>query len=69
MAAKADLQPKFDAVTVAREAAMDAEAERTAAVQAAQDVARDLEPASVFISRKTQRIYVRRAFEPIWTRQ
>jgi hypothetical protein len=65
VAAKADLQPKFDAVTVAREAAMDAEAERTAAVQAAQEVARDLEPASVFISRKTQRIYVRRAFEPI----
>jgi hypothetical protein len=65
VAAKADLQPKFDAVTVAREAAMAAEAERTVAVQAAQDVARDLEPASVFISRKTQRLYVRRAFEPI----
>jgi hypothetical protein len=65
MAAKAELQPKFDAVTVARQAAMAAEAERTAAVQAAQEVARDLEPASVFISRKTQRLYVRRAFEPI----
>jgi hypothetical protein len=31
----------------------------------ARQVARDLEPASVFISRKTQRLYVQRAFEPI----
>jgi hypothetical protein len=28
-------------------------------------VARDLEPVSVFISRKTQRLYVRQAFQPI----
>jgi hypothetical protein len=64
-AAKAELQPKFDAVTVARQATMAAEAERVLAAKAAQEAARDLEPASVFISRKTQRLYVRRAFEPI----
>ena len=64
-AAKAKLQPKFDAITVARQAAMAAETARVAAAQAAQEAARDLEPASVFISRKTQRLYVRRAYEPI----
>jgi len=64
-AAKADLQPKFDAVTAARQAAIAAEAERVVASQAAQEAVRDLEPASVFISRKTQRLYIRRAFDPI----
>jgi hypothetical protein len=51
-AAKAELQPKFDAVTVARQATMAAEAERVLAAKAAQEAARDLEPASVFISRR-----------------
>ena len=65
-AAKADLQPKLDAVTPARAAAAAAEALRAAAAQAAQDAVRELEPVSLFISRKTQRLYVRRAFQPIW---
>jgi hypothetical protein len=65
-AAKAELQPKLDAVAPARAAAAAAEAERAAAAQAAQDAARELEPVSMFISRKTQRLYVRRAFQPIW---
>jgi hypothetical protein len=65
-AAKADLQPKLDAVAPARAAAAAAEALRAAAAQAAQDAARELEPVSMFISRKTQRLYVRRAFQPIW---
>ncbi len=43
--AKAQLQPKLDAVTRTREA--------------------ESEPVSVLISRKTQRLYVRQAFEPI----
>ena len=64
-AARAELQPKLDAVVPAREAAVAAEAARVAAVQAARAVALDLEPVSVFISRKTQRLYVRRAFEPV----
>ncbi len=64
-AAKAELQPKLDAVAPAREAAVTAEAVRAAAAEAAREVARELEPVSVFISRKTQRLYVRRAFQPI----
>jgi len=64
-AAKAELQPKLDAVTPAREALAAAETARLAAAEAARQVARESEPVSVFISRKTQRLYVRRAFEPI----
>jgi flagellar biosynthesis regulator FlaF len=65
-AAKADVQPKLDAVASARAAAAAAEAMRKAAAQAAQEAARDLEPVSMFISRKTQRLYVRRGFQTIW---
>ena len=65
-AAKADLQPKLDAVAPARAAAAAAEASRAAAAQAAEEATRELEPVSMFISRKTQRLYVRRAFQPIW---
>ena len=65
VAAKAELQPKFDAVASAREAAVIAENARVVAADAARKVARDLEPVSVFISRKTQRLYVRQAFQPI----
>jgi hypothetical protein len=64
-AAKAELQPKLDAATSAREAAVEAETMRVAAAEAARKVARDLEPVSVFISRKTQRLYVRQAFQPL----
>jgi hypothetical protein len=63
--AKAELQPKLDAVASAREAATAAEAARAAAAQAAREVAQDLEPVSVFISRKTQRLYVRQGFQPV----
>jgi lipoprotein-anchoring transpeptidase ErfK/SrfK len=64
-AAKADAQPKLDAVAPAREAAVAAENARAAAAKAAREAARELEPVSVFISRKTQKLYVRRGFEPI----
>jgi hypothetical protein len=66
-AAKAELQPKLDAVTTARQAAVAAEAARVAAAAAAREVMRELErePVSVLISRKTQRLYVRQGFEPI----
>jgi len=63
--AKAELQPKLDAVAPAREAAAAAESARAAATKSASEAARELEPVSVFISRKTQRLYVRRGFEPI----
>ncbi len=63
--ANAELQPKLDAVAPARQAAVAAEAARVAASEAAREVARQSEPVSVFISRKTQRLYVRQAFQPI----
>src|SRR5229473_501828 len=63
--AKAELQPKQDAVTRTREAVAIAETARATAAEAARQVARQFEPVSVLISRKTQRLYVRQAFEPI----
>ena len=64
-AAEAELQPKHDALAAAREAAAAAETARAEAAEAARKAARALEPVSVFISRKTQRLYVRQAFQPI----
>jgi L,D-transpeptidase catalytic domain len=65
-AAKSELQPKLDALATAREAAVAAETAQTAAAEAARQAARELEPVSVLISRKTQRLYVRQGFEPIF---
>ncbi|WP_283813398.1 L,D-transpeptidase family protein [Bradyrhizobium sp. AUGA SZCCT0177] len=64
-AANADLQLRLDAVTAAREAAAAAETARAAAAEAARQVEREMQPVSVVISRKTQRLYVRQAFKPI----
>src|SRR5262245_38610582 len=64
-AAKAELQPKLDTVAPARAAMVEAERARVAAAEAAREAAREFQPASVFISRKSQRLYVRRAFQPI----
>jgi L,D-transpeptidase catalytic domain len=63
--AKADLQPKLDGLSAARETAAAAEAARATAAKSAQEAARAVQPVSVFISRKTQRLYVRQAFQPI----
>jgi hypothetical protein len=63
--ARAELAPKLDALAAARAAAVAAENARVLAAEAAQALARNLEPVSVFISRKTQRLYVRQAFRPI----
>jgi hypothetical protein len=49
----AELQPKLDAVGPAREAAVAAEAVRAAANEEVRKTARDLEPMSIFISRRT----------------
>ena len=65
-AAKADLQQKRDAALSAREAAAAAEATRLQAAEAARQIARELQPVSVLISRKTQRLYVRQAFVPLF---
>jgi hypothetical protein len=63
--AKTDQQAKVDAAEAVRKVSAEAEARRTETAEAASDAARKLEPASVFISRKTQRLYVRQAFEPV----
>jgi hypothetical protein len=65
-AAKADLQPKQEALAAAREAAAAAETVRAAAAEATRLATRAREPVSVLISRKTQRLYVRQAFEPVF---
>ena len=63
--AETELQPKLDALAAARDAAVTAEAARATATELARETARDLQPVSVFISRKTQRLYVRQGFQPI----
>ena len=65
-AAKTELQPKLDAAAPLRDAVVAAEAARVEAAKAAADAARELEPVSVFISRKSQKLYVRRASQPIF---
>ncbi len=64
-AAKAELKPRLDAVAPAREAAVAAEAARVAANEEARKAAHNLEPVSVFVSRRTQHLYVRQGFQPI----
>ena len=63
--AEAELQPKINALAAARKAAVAAEEARAQAEEAAHALDR-AEPVSVFISRKTQRLYVRQAFEPVF---
>jgi hypothetical protein len=65
-AARADLQTKADALVAARTAADAADAARATAAEATREAARQLAPVSVLISRKTQRLYVRQSFEPIF---
>ncbi|MDF0578745.1 L,D-transpeptidase [Bradyrhizobium yuanmingense] len=59
-AAKAAAQPKRDAVAATKEAAKTAAARKTEAVKAATDAKLAGEPVSVYISRATQKLYVRR---------
>ncbi|WP_338311784.1 L,D-transpeptidase [Bradyrhizobium sp. TM239] len=59
-AAKAAAQPKRDAVAATKEAAKATAARKADAVKAATDAKLALEPVSVYISRATQKLYVRR---------
>ena len=59
-AAKADAKAKQDAAAAADAAAKTAEAKRSAAAQAAADAKLAGAPVSIFISRATQKLYVRR---------
>jgi hypothetical protein len=63
--AKEQAQAQIDAAERARQAAAAAEDDARAAAAKARQLARELEPISVFISRKTQRLYLRQAFEPV----
>jgi hypothetical protein len=66
VAAKADASLKADAAAHAREEARAAQVERVAAMEASRDAARMMSPVSIFISRKTQRLYVRQSFQPVF---
>jgi hypothetical protein len=61
--AEADAKSKLDAAAAAQDAAKAAEAKRADAAKAAREAKLALEPVSVFISRTTQKLYVRRGFE------
>jgi hypothetical protein len=61
----ANAKSKLDAAAAAQDAAKAAEARQADAAKAAREAKLVLEPLSVFISRTTQRLYVRRGFEAI----
>jgi hypothetical protein len=65
-AAKAEAQPKIDAAEEARAAASAAQAAKVSAQNEAKLAEAKTAPVSVFISRKTQRLYVRQGFLPIF---
>ncbi|MBN9005378.1 MAG: L,D-transpeptidase [Rhizobiales bacterium] len=58
--AKADATSKRDAAAAAKDAAKTAQAQKTATAKAATEAKLALEPVSVYISRATQTLYVRR---------
>jgi L,D-transpeptidase catalytic domain len=66
IAAKADIEPKAEAAARAKEEIKAAQEARIAAFEAAEEAERKLTPVSVFISRKTQRLYVRQNFQPVF---
>ena len=64
--AKSQAQAKTDAAARAGDEAKAAEAARDAAVEAAEEANRKTSPVSVFISRKTQRLYIRQGYLPVF---
>jgi len=58
--AKADAKAKLDAASAAKDALQAAEAKKADADKAAREASLALEPVSLFISRATQKLYVRR---------
>lgn len=58
---QAELKAKLDAIATTKEAAKAADAKKIAAAKAATDAKLALEPVSIYISRATQKLYVRRA--------
>ena len=64
--AKADAKSKLDAAAAANDAAKAAETKKAAAAKAASEAKLALEPVSVYISRATQKLYVRRNTHKPW---
>jgi len=58
--ARADAKSKLDAAAVAKEAAKTAQARKADTAKAASEAKLALEPVSIYISRATQKLYVRR---------
>jgi hypothetical protein len=65
-AARLQAQAKMDAAERASEEAKAAEAAKDVAVEAAEEATRKTSPVSVFISRKTQRLYIRQGYQPVF---
>jgi len=65
-ALKAEVQAAQDQAGRLREEVKAAEAAKVAAMEEAKEATRKLSPVSVFISRKTQRLYVRQSREPLF---
>jgi hypothetical protein len=64
--AKADAKPKLEASATAKDAAKAAESKKAKAAKAANQAKLALEPVSVFISRASQKLYVRRNTHKRW---
>jgi hypothetical protein len=63
---KAETQPKLDAATDAANAAKEAAVRKTDTAKAAEEAKLALEPVSIYISRATQKLYVRRNTRKPW---
>jgi hypothetical protein len=64
--ARADATSKRDAAASAKDAAKTADTKKAAAVKAATEAKLALEPVSIYISRATQKLYVRRNTHKAW---
>ncbi|HJU32889.1 MAG TPA: L,D-transpeptidase family protein, partial [Hyphomicrobiaceae bacterium] len=64
--ARQQAQARTDAAARAADDLKAAEAARDAAVEAAEEANRKTSPVSVFISRKTQRLYIRQGYLPVY---
>jgi hypothetical protein len=64
--AKADMTSARDAAATAKDAVKPAETEKTAIAKAAAEAKLALEPVSIYISRATQKLYVRRNMHKAW---
>jgi len=64
--ARADAKSKLDAAAAAKDAAKAAETKKAATAKAATEGKLALEPVSIYISRATQKLYVRRNTHKLW---